>query len=322
MSEQHRPVLGIDLGGTAIKIGVVAHSGAILGRGYRDTEATRGVDGVIANMALAAREAMASAGITTDHLAGVGIGCPGLCDVPAGRVITAVNLGWHNVPVTRLLQAELAIPALLDNDANCAALGEQWCGAASGSRHMLMLTVGTGVGGALILDGRIYHGLGWAGEFGHIHIAPDGPRCNCGQIGCLETVSSATAIAAAAGRAIESGRAPGMAALAAAGNGRIDARLVITAARGDDPVAVEILRRAGSYLGDVTAGLVGALNPELVVVGGGVSGAGDLLLEPMRESIRQKAMPGPGSVVRVVGAQLGNDAGLIGAASLVWRLLG
>lgn len=315
-----RPVLGIDLGGTAIKVGVVSPAGSIIARASRPTQRHLGVEGVIAHMTAAAREVVAGARLSMSDLDGAGIGCPGLCDVPAGMVVEAVNLGWRDVPVAALLQAELGTTVLVDNDANCAALGEQWCGAAAGSRDMLMFTVGTGVGGGLILGGQIYHGArGWAGEFGHMPAVADGPRCNCGQSGCLETVSSATAIAAAARRLVESGAAPALAARAEAAGGRIDARLVITAAAEGDPQARAILSEAGRYLGYAAAGLVSALNPELVVVGGGVSVAGEMLLAPMREQVRAKAMPGPGAVVRLVAASLGNDAGLIGAASLVWR---
>lgn len=320
MAEQKRLALGIDLGGTAIKVGVVTHKGDIIGRGERPTEVLKGAPGVIANMAAAARDAMDAAGVTTADLEGLGIGAPGICDAAHGTVVRAVNLNWSNVVVADLLGRELGIPAYLDNDANCAALGEQWCGAASGSHHTLMITLGTGVGGGLVLDGKIYHGFrGWSGEFGHMPAVADGPACGCGRRGCLETVASATAIANAARREIEAGRAPYMAAKAAEQGGKVDARLVIYAARSGDAPAEAILREVGEHLGAAMAGLVSALNPELIVVGGGASHAGDFVLEPMRQAIASKAMPGPCDVVRVVAAELGNDAGLIGAASLVWR---
>lgn len=320
MSEQQRLALGIDLGGTAVKVGIVTHDGKIIGRGHRATEAHLGVGPVVANMAQAARDAMEGAGLTAADLEGIGIGAPGICNGPAGIVVEAVNLFWRDVPVTQLLTAELGLPAFLDNDANCAALGEQWCGAARGSHHMLMFTLGTGVGGGLILNGQIYHGFrGWAGEFGHMPAVEDGPLCNCGRRGCLETVASATAMAAAARQAIAEGRAPTMARMASAQDGHVDARLVIMAARDGDGPALEVLETAARHLGVAVASLVGALNPELVVIGGGASRAGDLILEPLREVVASRAMPGPAGVVRIVAAELGNDAGLIGAASLVWR---
>ncbi|HEY3365012.1 MAG TPA: ROK family protein [Symbiobacteriaceae bacterium] len=320
MSGAQRPALGIDLGGTAIKAGVVTHDGRIIGRGERATEVEKGVGGVVANLALAARDAMANAGIASSEIAGAGIGAPGICNPRDGVVVNAVNLFWHEVPVASLLKAELGLRVLLDNDANCAALGEQWCGAAKGSDHAFMVTLGTGVGGGLILNGKIYGGFsGWAGEFGHIPAVENGPHCNCGQHGCLETVASATAIAAAARTAIDSGWSPALARMATAQEGRVDARLVITAARAGDEPAREILAEAGRHLGRVLAGLVTALNPELIVVGGGASHAGDFLLEPCRQVVREKTMPGPGGVVRIVRAALGNDGGLIGAASLAWR---
>ncbi len=320
MVEQRGLALGIDLGGTAIKVGVVSRSGEIIARGQRATEVVKGPAGVVANMAGAAREAVAAAGLTPQELDGAGIGAPGICDGPGGIVVSAGNLAWKNVPVAQLLSAELGMPVRLDNDANCAALGEQWCGAGRGARHMVMFTLGTGVGGGLILNGQIFHGAtGWAGELGHVPSVPNGAPCTCGASGCLETVASATAMAAAARRAIESGEAPAMARMAEANRGLVDARLVIMAARDGDGPALAILREAGEYLGTAAATLVGALNPELVVVGGGASAAGELLLEPMRGALLAKAMPGPVDKVKVVGAQLGNDAGLIGAASLAWR---
>lgn len=320
MSEQQRLALGIDLGGTAIKVGVVTHKGEIIGRGERATEVHLGPAGVIANMARAAREAMAAAGVEASALEGAGVGAPGICDGPRGVVVEAVNLHWKNVAVAEELGKALGMPAFLDNDANCAALGEQWCGAAMGSNHMLMVTLGTGVGGGLILDGKCYQGFrGWAGEFGHMPAVENGPQCNCGKQGCVETVASATAMANAARTAIEAGRAPYMARKAAEQNGKVDARLVITAAKEGDGPAIQVLHEAGTHLGNAMAGLVCALNPELIVIGGGGAYAGDFVLGPVRNVINAKAMSGPASAVRVVAAELGNDAGLIGAASLVWR---
>jgi glucokinase len=320
MSERQRLALGIDLGGTAIKVGVVTHKGAIIGRGECPTEVQLGAAGVVANMARAARAAMAEACVTAADLEGAGVGAPGICDAGRGLVVNAVNLGWKEVAVAELLGKELGMRTFVDNDANCAALGEQWCGAASGSNHMLMVTLGTGVGGGLILDGKVYQGFrGWAGEFGHMPAVENGPHCNCGRNGCLETVASATAMANFARQEIEAGRAPYMAKAAAEQGGKVDARLVITSAKAGDAPAQAVLRKVGEHLGQSLAVLVSALNPELIVVGGGASHAGDYVLEPAREAIRAKAMPGPADVVRVVAAELGNDAGLIGAASLVWR---
>lgn len=320
MQKRRRLALGMDLGGTSIKVGVVTCQGTIVGRGLQLTEAYRGVADVVDNMVKAAKQAMEEAEVTPEDLEGVGIGAPGTCDGPRGIVVSGTNLGWQDVPLAAMVQDALGLPSFLDNDANCAALGEQWCGAGVGSQHMLMLTLGTGVGGGLILDGRIYHGArGWAGEFGHMPVVGNGTPCNCGRRGCLETVASASAIAREAQHLIDADQAPLLAKRAAAQGRIVDARLVISAARDGDPVACQILRTAGGHLGWVVAALVGALNPERVVVGGGVAEAGDLILEPLRVVVRERAMPGPESVVSVIPAALGNDAGLVGAASLVWR---
>lgn len=319
MSEQQGLALGIDLGGTAVKVGVVNRQGAIVGRAHRATEVEKGVEGVVTNMALAAADALTVAGVRKDQLDGVGIGSPGICDAPRGVVVSSGNLYWTEVPVGPLLSERLGVPVKLENDANCAVLGEQWCGAARGCNHVILYTLGTGVGGGLIFDGRIYGGVaGWAGELGHMPVVKDGAPCTCGRQGCLETVASATAMGTFAREAIEAGRSPVMARLAKE-QGRTDARIVIQAAQAGDEAAIEILRTVGEYLGWASASLVSALNPELIVVGGGASKAGEFLLEPMRQVIATRAMLGPSKVVKVVPATLGNDAGLIGAASLVWR---
>ena len=312
--------LGIDLGATAIKAGVVNRAGEILARASRATEPETGPEGVAERIARAAMSALQAAGRDLGDLDGVGVGTPGICDAGRGVVISSGNLRWKEVPLAELLSRRLGVPVRLENDANCAAWGEQWCGAARGCEDVILFTLGTGVGGALILGGRVYSGAtGWAGELGHIRVAPDGPPCGCGLAGCLETFASAAAMARAGQEAVAAGRSPAMARLAAAQEGRVDARVVITAAREGDAAATEILRRAGEYLGQVAAGLVSALNPALIVVGGGGAYAGDLLLEPMRRAIAAQALPGPADIVRVVRATLGNDAGLIGAATLVWR---
>lgn len=311
--------LGIDLGGTSIKTGVVDRDGKIIAQAEVPTEAAQGVNRVILNMAESARQAVAKAGLSLAQIGGAGIGTPGICNVLEGEVVMAPNLGWRNIPICDLLGKELGIPVTLENDANCAALGEQWCGAAKGAQHVVMVTIGTGVGGGLILGGRIYSGAkGWAGEIGHMPAVDDGPVCGCGQVGCLETVASATSIGRYAREAIEAGRAPGLAKRAAE-MGKVDARLVIYAAREGDEVALSILQTVANHLGKVLGGLVSALNPEAIVIGGGGSAAGELLLEPLRAVIKTRALPDPAEYVKVRTATLGNDAGLIGAAGLVLR---
>lgn len=311
--------LGIDLGGTSIKTGVVDRTGKIIAQAEVPTEAAKGVDTVVLNMAESARQAVAKAGLTLAEVAGAGIGTPGICNVAEGEVVMAPNLGWRNIPICAMLGKELGIPVTLENDANCAALGEQWCGAAKGAQDVVMVTIGTGVGGGLILGGRIYSGAkGWAGEIGHMPAVDDGPICGCGQVGCLETVASASAIGRYAREAIEAGRAPGLAKRAEA-MGKVDARLVIYAAREGDEVALAILQTVANHLGKVLGGLVSALNPEAIVIGGGGSAAGELLLEPLRAVLKTRALPDPAEFVKVMTATLGNDAGLIGAAALLLR---
>ncbi|MFO7172913.1 MAG: ROK family protein, partial [Bacillota bacterium] len=248
----------------------------------------------------------------------VGVGAPGIVEAGTGRVLLAPNLRWQDVPLGPLLQERLQMQVYVDNDANCAALGEQLAGAGRGARHLLMVTLGTGVGAGLVLDGQLYRGAGgFAGEVGHIPVLPDGPLCGCGRRGCLETLCSATAVAAMARQAVSDGR--GAAIVAAArrvAQGQVDARAVMAAARWKDPVALAILREAGTYLGIGLAILVNLFNPERIVVGGSLSRAGEALLGPAREELGRRALPGPAQQVAVVPAGLGNQAGMVGAAAL------
>lgn len=322
LADEMRCAIGIDLGGTKVAAAVVDDSGRIHGKGHRATEAQRGPAAVIGNMAKAVEEALAA---TPPHLReqvqGIGVGAPGIIDAAAGTVLLAPNLRWENLPLRALLEERFGQPVAMDNDANCAALGEQWAGAARGRRHVVMVTLGTGVGGGLILDGRIYRGAGgFAGELGHIPVDEDGPPCGCGRRGCLEVYASASAIAARGREAVAAGHGRAIRAQARrTSRGQIDARAVLAAAQKGDPTAAAIVREAAGRLGWTLAGVVNALNPEVIVVGGGISRAGNLLLDPVRAEVARRALGGPAGQVEIVAARLGNEAGLVGAASLLWR---
>lgn len=314
-----RYALGVDLGGTKVAAGVVSQAGDVIAMAEEATRVETGVEGVIGNIAKAARAALAKVpGLQID---GVGIGAPGICDAEQGLVVFAPNLKWNRVPVRQLVERELGLPTYLENDANAAALGEQWAGAAKGAQHVVMVTLGTGVGGGLIINGQIYAGSsGYGGEIGHIPVLENGPQCGCGNLGCLETLASATAMGRFGREAVEAGLSP---AIARHGAGRpdgiVDAKAVLDAAREGDETANAIIRKVAGYLGFALAGLVNSLNPEKIVIGGGVSRVGELLVGPIREETFRRAMPGPREQAAVVAATLGNEAGLIGAATLVWR---
>lgn len=313
-------LVGVDLGGTKIAAGAVDRSGRLLSKATRDTQAERGAEAVAATIQEAIAAALAQVKDGDARLLGIGVGVPGLADVDAGLVLFAPNLNWQSVPLAALLRTHREVPVYLDNDANAAALGEQWVGAGRGVKDMILLTLGTGVGGGLIFDGQVYQGTaGYAGEIGHMAMTEDGPLCGCGRRGCLETYASATAVIREAREALERGEETSIKALAAASSRGLEAKTVFVAAAQGDKVAAAITDKLVRYLGLAIANLVNILNPEIVVVGGGVAAAGDQLLVPLRAAVHRRALAGPAQSAAIIGAQLGNDAGIIGAASLVIR---
>ncbi len=309
--------VGVDLGGTKIHTVVAKADGAVLGEDRRPTEATQGPDAVVARIAASVRAACELAGVSVESVAGVGISSPGPCDPKRGVVTNAPNLpGFHDVHITRLVSEALGRPVLLENDANAACYGEFRFGAGRGLRHVVYVTLGTGIGGGIIIDGKIYEGAsGAAGEVGHIIIDPDGPPCNCGARGCVEALASGPAIAREAKRAIAEGRSPIMAGLA--GDSRPTAELVLRAAQQGDAVAREIIRSAGHSLGIGLIGVLNCLNPEALILGGGLIGLGDLYLEPAITTAKSGAFEQIMSDVTITLASLGERSGALGAAALV-----
>ena len=241
-----RPVIGIDLGGTKISTALIDSAGTIITHDYRETRATEGQKAVIERMLDAARRVMAQAGVNQAQVAAAGIGAPGPLDVEAGVVVAPPNLpGWDRVPLRRLIENRLGITTFLENDANAAALGEHRFGAGRGVEHMIYVTASTGIGGGLILNGRLYHGAsGMAGEIGHITIMPYGPLCGCGNRGCLEALAAGTAIARQARARVARGAPTLIADLAGGDPERVTAKLVAEAASQGDVEAQEVLAEA------------------------------------------------------------------------------
>jgi glucokinase len=308
---------GADLGGTKIHTVIAKADGEVLGEDRRPTEAVEGPDAVIARIASSVRAACDRAGVAVESVAGAGISSPGPCDPKRGVVTNAPNLpGFHDVHITRLVSEALGLPVLLENDANAAAYGELCFGAGRGKRHIVYVTLGTGIGGGIIIDGKIYEGAsGAAGEVGHIIIDPDGPPCNCGARGCVEALASGPAIAREAKRAIADGRSPIMAQLA--GGARPNAELVLRAAQQGDDVARDIIQRAGHSLGIGLIGVLNCLNPEALILGGGLIGLGDLYLEPAINTAKSAAFEQIMADVTITIAALGERSGALGAAALV-----
>jgi glucokinase len=312
-----RYVLGIDIGGTSFTIGSVAADGsraAVLLNA--PTEASGGADDVVGRIAALARDVMRRTAELEPRATclGVGIGAPGPLDTERGIVHLTPNLGWVNFPLRDRIETALGLPAALDNDANCAVLGEWWMGAARGTRHALGITIGTGIGGGIILDGRLYHGASdCAGEIGHASIDSNGRRCKCGNDGCLEAYASGPAIARRAVEAIEAGAESSL-------PGRVDGRLdeitaqtVYEAARAGDELAREIVGDTARFLGSGVANLLNIFNPEVVVVCGGVTGAGDLLFHPLRREVARRAFKPAVAACRILPGEL-EAPGVYGAA--------
>ncbi len=310
--------IGIDLGGTKIGTALVDEQGQVISRDYRETEAARGLTAVVARMIDAASEVMNAGGVASAQVSAVGVAAPGPIDAKSGVVTTPPNLpGWKDVPLRQLVQDGIGLPTALENDANAAALAEHRFGAGRGTKDMIYVTASTGIGGGFILNGELYSGAtGAAGEIGHMTILPQGPLCRCGNRGCLEALASGSGIAREARERVARGVPTLVTDLAEGDLDRISAKLVAQAAAQGDAEAREILDQAMSYLGVGIANLVDLFNPELIVVGGGLTKMGERLFDPIRRMIQRRAFPAPAQVVKVVPAQLGDDVGVLGAATV------
>jgi glucokinase len=318
--------IGVDLGGTNMRIAAVEETGRQLETICADTDLKRGRDSVIHEMCDAI-QTLADKFSPTHRLLGTGVGIPGIIEMESGMVRAAANLpGWNDYPVKAEIQRRLGTPVILENDANCAALGEKWIGAGSDVDNLCMVTLGTGVGGAFIFHGKLWHGMiGMAGEIGHMTVAPDGPPCACGNRGCLEQYASASAVKRMVAEAIADGKAPEL-ARAMSIDSEFGAKIVFQYALQGDVTAQHIFETVGWALGVVLSGLIDALNLPMYVIGGGVSSAWEafspaLFVELKRRSIVFRAGNSPQSHLLqkntvVTRALLGSEAGLLGAARL------
>lgn len=306
-------LIGVDLGGTSIRAAVatgdVTHGEPV----HRDTPSREGPAAVLDAVAECARQAAGGASIQ-----GLAIGIPGPVDPSAGIVHDTPNMsGWNEVPAAAMLTERLGCPVVICHDAAAAGFAELRAGAGRGARHLLFITVSTGIGGALFINGDVYDGAtGSAGEVGHTPISNDGPRCGQGHPGCLEGTSSGTAIAARARAELAAGATSSLRDIDAA---TIDARVIATAANAGDALALRLFDDAGHALGRAIGGFINVLAPDSIVIGGGLINAGDLLLGPARHAVTQIAFEIPASRCKIVTAALGTDAGLIGAVAWAVR---
>jgi glucokinase len=318
MVSEKKWYVGIDLGGTAIKLAIISENGDIAYKKETATNIAGGSDQILYQMNEMIGHGLMALQLTREQLEGIGLGAPGFMDLDKGYVYEAVNLGWKEYPLKERLQEITGLSVTVDNDGNTAALGELWKGAGQGSEQLLCITLGTGLGGGAILNGQIHHGArDTAGEIGHVTVMPDGgARCNCGKSGCIETIASATGIVRLALEALK-GNKESLLATTLEENGKIEARDVAAAAEKGDPLALHIFDRVGYYLGLTLGNYAVLLNPEKIVIGGGVSKAGDILFNPIRQYYNEFGLTRLTGDIDIVGATLGNDAGVIGAAWLV-----
>jgi glucokinase len=314
-----RWILCLDVGGTGMSAAVFREDGgAPVARTSVPTPVEKGVEGVVdaaANLIRLVRARAEEEGIPARRIVGVGAGFPGAVDPDRGVVRQAPNLRWRDVPIRDLLQERIGLPVVVDNDANCAALGEWWEGAGRGSRFFVAVTLGTGIGGGILDDGRVLRGAsGAAGEIGHLSIDFQGRPCVCGNRGCLEAYCAGPAIAARARGLLATRESSSLTDLSRGYPDRITAAMVTEAARGGDALALEVITETGELLGSGIASLVNVLNPDRIVFTGGVAGAGDLLLRPLREEVRRRAFSDSAEACVLTVSREPELAGLRGAA--------
>ncbi len=321
-NQEARHVVGVDLGGTKILAAVVDPEGHILSRAKMRTQAHRPAAEVIARIAEAVRRAVADAELTLQDIGAVGVAAPGVLDAQAGVVRFAPNLHWHDVPLSAALRQQLGVPVYLENDVNMGTLAEHTLGAGRGAKDLVGIFVGTGIGGGIILDGRLHRGRnGSAGEVGHMVVQIGGPRCGCGRRGCLEAVASRTAIVRDLTEAIEDGAKSVLPELVKGDLSRITSGVLAKAVARGDKLTISVLKRATKGLGIGIAGIVNFLGPEMIILGGGVIEAlDDSWLDRVRKVAHKYAMPNAMEGVKIVRAQLGDDAVVLGAAVLARQM--
>jgi len=311
------PVLAIDLGGTKTITAIVsANNGQILAEERCLTQADEGQSSVVNRLLSAVDHILNLKNISPSQLDSISIAAAGCIDIERGLVTSSPHFpGWSNVPLRDIVRDKYKVATFLLNDASAAVLGEHRFGSGKGANNLILLTVGTGIGGGIIINGKLYSGLfGGAGEIGHMTIDIGGTRCVCGNIGCLEILASGTAMAREAKRRLSLGESSSLFQMV---RGRIDAitaEEIGIAAKGGDALALDIIGKAATYLGVGMVNMVNIFNPEMIIVGGGVAKLGDLLLDPARQVVKERAFSASARAVRIPLAQLGDKAGVIGAA--------
>jgi glucokinase len=316
-------IVGVDIGGTNVRAALVDRAGRILQDARRPSLADHPSEATLAAIHEAVAAVMQAQGIRGTEVVGIGVGLPGIMDSETGVVFWSPNFtAWENVLVPPAVGDPLGLPTYILNDARCAALGELQFGAGRGARHMVMITLGTGIGGAFVVDGRLLLGPnGSIGEVGHMTIDPDGPRCGCGNFGCWEKLCARDAMVERALRKIQAGRAT-LLVEQAKEQEEITPALIAEAAAGGDALAREVMEETGFYVGLGVANLINIMNPEVFVVGGGIAQAGEALFAPLRRTVRARAVALQQRTARILPAELGDNAGVMGGVVLALQRSG
>jgi glucokinase len=310
--------LGCDLGGTNLRVGIVeTENGRIYHQRSIPTNAREGHAAVVSRISDCINDVIRESGIPKNELGGVGIGVPGVLNPNEGLVLFLPNLydGWVNVPLSRMVNASTGLPVFLINDVRAITLGEWKFGAGKDVSSMVCFAIGTGIGGGVVVNDRLVMGFdGTAGELGHMIVEPDGQQCGCGNHGCLEAYASGPAIAAMGIKAVIQGRTTRIGELVGYDLNKITPQVIADAALKGDSIARDIFQYAGKLIGIAAVNVALVMGPDMVVIGGGVASAGDLLLEPIRRTIQERIFVMPKDRIRVEAAKLGGEAGILGAA--------
>ncbi len=315
------PVLAIDLGGTKIFAAIISDKGRVLAKKRRLTLADAGPEVVINRIFSTIDHLLNQRKINPSQLHAICIAAAGAIDSKKQLITSSPHLpGWHDVPLRDIIKEKYKVNTLLINDASAAALGEHHFGAGQGVNNLILLTIGTGIGGGIIINNRLYSGAsGSAGEVGHITIDVNGPRCSCGNRGCLEALVSGTAVVEEVIKRIGQGEKSALTEITGGKMENITAEKVSIAAQGGDSLASEVILKAATHLGIGLASLVNIFNPEMIIIGGGIAKMGDSLLNPARQAVREKAFQLSAQAVQIVLAQLGDNAGVLGAAVFAFQ---
>ncbi|WP_034550390.1 ROK family glucokinase [Carnobacterium funditum] len=318
-----KKLIGIDLGGTTVKLAILTETGEIQKKWSVLTDISDEGSKIIPSIVNSINEHIERYNMSKDDFIGIGMGSPGTVNRVNGTVAGAYNLNWKSLqPVKTIIESGTGIPFAIDNDANVAALGERWKGAGENGDNMVFLTLGTGVGGGIVAEGNLLHGtVGAAGEVGHITVEPEGYQCTCGKKGCLETVASATGVVRLARDYADKYAGESKLKIAIDDGQLVTAKDVFDYAKQNDDLAVKVIDKVAFYLGLACGNIANILNPSTIVIGGGVSNAGEFLLDKIQDYFNTFTFPAVQNSCKIRLAQLGNDAGVIGASSLIKELM-